>query len=276
VAEGCAHGGDARCYRSAPQIARLWDVQPVARGLLDLLLPPVCLACDKLISAGDTARLVCRRCRNLLRAPPMPICQRCGAPRLRTGREITDTCGECERWPHFIAHARSAFLLHPPADRIVHQIKYRGWRALGDVMGSALAQLPLPPSMRCCNAVIAVPTTKSRIRERGYNQAELIAQSFARQCGLRLHNWLERAPAASSQTTLQPAKRAANVAGAFRLCFQAETAVQNAHVLLIDDVLTTGATVSECAETLVTAGAASVCVLTYARAWDTERLLGAV
>jgi ComF family protein len=129
--------------------------------------------------------------------------------------------------------------------------------------------------MRDCGAVIAVPTTKSRIRERGYNQAELIAASFARQCNLPLVNWLERAPGAASQTTLQPAKRAANVAGAFRLRSSAEHAVQNLNVLLIDDVLTTGATVSECAETLVAAGAASVCVLTYARALDTERLLGA-
>jgi ComF family protein len=165
-------------------------------------------------------------------------------------------------------------LLHPPADRIVHQIKYRGWRALGDVMGRALAQTQLPAALRACTAVLPVPTTKNRIRERGYNQAELIAEAFARQCHVPLGNWLERAPATSSQTTLQPAKRAANVAGAFRLCSGAELAVPNTNILLIDDVLTTGATVSECAETLAAAGAASVCVLTYARALDTERLLG--
>jgi ComF family protein len=156
----------------------------------------------------------------------------------------------------------------------VHQIKYRGWRALGDVMGSALAQTPMPAAMRACTAVVAVPTTKSRIRERGYNQAELIAEAFARQCNVSLKSWLERAPASSSQTTLQPAKRAANVAGAFRLCSGAELAVPHTNVLLIDDVLTTGATVSECAETLAAAGAATVSVLTYARALDTERLLG--
>jgi ComF family protein len=247
----------------------------IFESLLDLVLPPVCLACDKLIAAGDTSRLVCRRCRNLLRPPPAPICMRCGAPRLRTGREVADVCGECERWPAFITCARSAFLLHPPADRIVHQIKYRGWRALGAVMGAALVHVQQPPAMRAASVVVAVPTTRSRIRERGYNQAELIAHAFARQSDLPLVHWLERAPAASSQTTLQPAKRAANVAGAFRLRSGAEKAVQNANVLLVDDVLTTGATVSECAETLATAGAASVCVLTYARALDTERLLGA-
>ena len=85
-------------------------------------------------------------------------------------------------------------------------------------------------------------------------------------------NWLEREPATSSQTTLQPAKRAANVAGAFRVRSDREAYLPDARILLIDDVLTTGATVSECAETLAAAGAASVCVLTFARALDAQRL----
>jgi ComF family protein len=195
---------------------------------------------------------------------------------LRTGRVDGHTCGECERWPTAIACARSAFLLHPPADRIVHQLKYRGWRALADVMGSALARVQRPETMAACTVVQAVPTTKSRERERGYNQAALIAQAFARESRNQYVQWLERAPASSSQTTLQPAKRAANVAGAFRLRSDVMDSVRGTRVLLIDDVLTTGATVSECAATLAAAGAASVCVLTYARALDTERLLGAL
>lgn len=249
-------------------------MQELLRGLLDLLLPPVCLGCDKLIAPGDAARLICRRCRTLLREPPAPLCQRCGAPRLRTGRPDTEHCGECERWPTTLVHARSAFLLHPPADRIVHQIKYRGWHSLAPIMAAAMARVLLPDAMRTCDVVQAVPTTRSRVRERGYNQAGLIASSYAEQTR-RMHvNWLERAPASSSQTTLQPAKRAANVAGAFRLCDRHSAAGRD--FLLVDDVLTTGATVSECAETLAGAGAASVCVLTYARALDTERLLGAL
>ena len=246
----------------------------LARGLLDLLLPPVCLACDRIIVAGDNTRLVCRRCRSLLRPPPNPLCSRCGAPRLRTGRDPAETCGECERWPPSIAWARSAFLLHPPADRIVHQLKYRGWRALGDLMGASLARLDRPALRGTATVVQAVPTTKGRLRERGYNQAALIARAFAHSTSLPFVEWLERAPSASSQTTLQPAKRSANVAGAFRLSEEHYSAVEGQQILLVDDVLTTGATVSECAETLAGAGAASVCVLTYARALDTERLLG--
>ncbi|HEY0809946.1 MAG TPA: ComF family protein [Longimicrobiales bacterium] len=249
-------------------------MQELLRGLLDLLLPPVCLGCDKLIAPGDAARLICRRCRTLLREPPAPLCQRCGAPRLRTGRPDTEHCGECERWPTTLVHARSAFLLHPPADRIVHQIKYRGWHSLAPIMAAAMARVLLPDAMRTCDVVQAVPTTRSRVRERGYNQAGLIASSYAEQTR-RMHvNWLERAPASSSQTTLQPAKRAANVSGAFRVSAEGWNSIPGARILVIDDVLTTGATVAECTETLAAAGAASVCVLTYARALDTNRLLG--
>jgi ComF family protein len=247
-------------------------VHLLARGLLDLFLPPVCLACDKLIAAGDVSRLICRRCRALLRAVPAPLCPRCGAARLRTGRAETDLCGNCEGWPDVIGQARSAFLLQAPSDKIVHQLKYRGWHCLGTFMGEALARMELPPAMHACTAIQAVPTTRSRIRERGYNQAALIAESFARQRGCSMVDWLERAPAATSQTTLQPAKRAANVAGAFRVRVDAEENVINSHILLIDDVLTTGATVSECAETLAAAGAATICVLTFARALDAQRL----
>ena len=248
----------------------------LARGLLDLILPPVCLACDRVISAGDPARYVCRRCRALLRPPPSPLCGRCGAPRLRTGRQPGPTCGECERWPVSIAWARSAFLLHPPADRVVHQLKYRGWQALAELMGEALARVERPETTYVRPVVQSIPTTKSRLRERGYNQAALIARAFARCTNLPYVEWLERAPAASSQTTLQPAKRAANVAGAFRLRDGCRNSAEGKTVFLIDDVLTTGATVSECADTLAADGVHSVCVLTYARALDSERLLGAL
>jgi ComF family protein len=242
-------------------------------GLLDLFLPPVCLACDKSIAPGDNARLVCRRCRTLLRPPPPPLCQRCGAPRLRTGRPDTEDCSECAAWPSSLRYARSAYVLHPPADRIVHQLKYRGWSALGELMGEALSRIDVPDALRASDVVQAVPTTRNRIRDRGYNQAALIATAYAQKSGKTLVDWLERAPGKSSQTALHPAERAANVAGAFRLRPAYRHCVTGSRIIVIDDVLTTGATISECTDTLAAAGAASVCALSYARALDTLRLL---
>jgi ComF family protein len=164
--------------------------------------------------------------------------------------------------------------MHPPADAIVHQLKYGGWRVLVEPMVQRLLALDLPEEIRSeARYVTAVPTTRARLRERGYNQAGLLAQAFARERGLAWVDTLERTRAQDTQTALQPMQRAANVAGAFRLS-QAAPQLAGEHILLLDDVLTTGATVAECATTLVAGGARCVSVLTFARALDARRLIG--
>jgi ComF family protein len=245
---------------------------PSFLSFLDLVLPPICLACDGLIGSGDTRRLVCRRCRSQLRRPSPPVCVRCSAPLLRTGRPAPDVgCEECCAWPAELKHAWSAYLMHPPADRIVHQLKYRGWSALGAVMGEAMAEsFRASPVVSNVDVVMPVPTTASRLRERGYNQAELIAQNVAKRLGLECVQILERTSGKSTQTTLQPAARGANVAGAFRVRPDACNRVREAHILIVDDVLTTGATAIECTRTLIEAGARCTSVLAYARAVDSR------
>lgn len=162
----------------------------------------------------------------------------------------------------------------PPGDRLVHQLKYRGWHALAGPMAERMAAVALPPDVeREARVVVPVPTTASRMRERGYNQAERLAREYARRTGRRVVEALERASASSTQTALQPAARKANVAGAFRPAGPAVAAIAGAHCLLVDDVLTTGATATECARTLVAAGARCVSVLTFARALDARRLM---
>lgn len=186
-----------------------------------------------------------------------------------------DACIECVRWPPAVRGARSAVLLAPPADVLVHQLKYRGWRALAEPLGRRMAALDLPrdahEEARLC---VPVPTTAARLRVRGYNQALLIAESFARHTGRAVAPLLQRTIARDTQTHLQPAARAANVAGAFRVRTGAESLLHGAHVLLVDDVLTTGATAGECAATLVAAGARCATVVTFARALDARRLTG--
>lgn len=242
-------------------------------ALLDLVFAPTCLGCDGPIAPGDDARLVCRLCRTRLRPVPGPLCDRCGAPRLRTGREAGVRCGECRDWPASLRAARSAVLLHPPGDRLVHQLKYRGWHALAEPMAERMAALPLPADVeREARIVVPVPTTPSRIRERGYNQAERLASAYARLTGRVLVEALERASARSTQTVLQPVARQANVAGAFRPAAGAAE-IAGAHCLLVDDVLTTGATATECTRTLVAAGARCVSIVTFARALDARRLI---
>ncbi len=136
-----------------------------------------------------------------------------------------------------------------------------------------MAAVPLPPDVRReARLVVPVPTTELRIRERGYNQAELLARALGERTSRTVICALGRGGGASSQTTLQPAARRANVAGAFRPEAGATHDIAGEHLLLVDDVLTTGATVTECAAALVDAGARCVTVLTFARATGRLRM----
>ena len=203
------------------------------------------------------------------------MCTRCGAPRLQTGRAVdVASCPECVEWPTEIIWARCAFLMHPPADRIVHQIKYRGWKALARPMAESVVSAIRSSGLNTSDSIVVpVPTTSSRERERGYNQAELLAREVANQLRCSCELLLHRTGSKGTQTTLQPAARGANVAGAFGLRENAGEVIRGANIIIVDDVLTTGATILECTRTLVDAGARTIAVLTYARAFDTRRLL---
>jgi predicted amidophosphoribosyltransferase len=136
-----------------------------------------------------------------------------------------------------------------------------------------MAAVPLPDDVqREGRLVVPVPTTSLRLRERGYNQAELLARAYALATDRTTTCALRRAPGARSQTALQPVARLANVAGAFAADEGAMADIAGEHVLLVDDVLTTGATVTACVDALVAAGARCVSVITFARAVGRLRL----
>lgn len=121
-----------------------------------------------------------------------------------------------------------------------------------------------PESVRAADAVAGVPLYPKRERERGYNQAALLGEALARRVGIPFrHRLLGRQRATATQTHLTAAQRVHNVRGVFSVPWAGR--VRGARIVLVDDVMTTGATVNECARTLKAAGAASVMVLTVAR-----------
>jgi ComF family protein len=131
-----------------------------------------------------------------------------------------------------------------------------------------MAMLEWPREVeREASLVVPVPLSKSRARERGYNQAAVLAHAFAGakawECA---ENALERARSSGSQTTLHPGERRANVAGAFRARSEIMSRLEFQHVVVVDDVWTTGATALACGEALLEAGARAFSVLTFARA----------
>jgi len=180
---------------------------------------------------------------------------------------------ECRDWPAALTRARHAYALEPPADDLVHALKYEGWGELADPMGAAMAAAaergagdPLTAGGAPRTVVVPVPTTAARLRRRGYNQAELLARRVAALRGLPPVPAIARAGGGGSQTSLAPSERRENVRGAFRPVRSEASLVAGSDVLLVDDVLTTGATASEAALALASMGAASVTLLTYARA----------
>lgn len=233
--------------------------------LLDVLLPAGCVSCGTWVPGGARAPLVCERCRSRLRDAPWPRCPRCHFPR-GAGRPDATDCLECRDWSPALTAARYAYVLRPPANRVVHALKYEGWPELASFMGQALARLDVPQHGEERSVVVPVPTTPTRLRSRGYNQAELLARRVAVERAVPLRRALIRPGEAGSQTSLTPSERRENVHGAFTPAELGQRAVAGAHVLLVDDVLTTGATASEAAATLAEMGAKAVTLLAFARA----------
>jgi len=156
-------------------------------------------------------------------------------------------------------------VLQGPASDLAHALKYEGWAELALTMANAMAKVPIP-EVDVPTVVTPVPTTTARARERGYNQAGLLAEHVARIRDLPHVVALDRTVASRSQTSLHPEERHRNVRGAFSVRPEALPLLRGAHVLLVDDVLTTGATACAAALALSGAGATAVTILAFARA----------
>ncbi|HKJ00809.1 MAG TPA: double zinc ribbon domain-containing protein, partial [Longimicrobiales bacterium] len=186
-----------------------------AADLVSFLLPGGCLSCGVWIPERYRAGLLCGRCRSRLPRAPWPRCPRCHHP-LGTGRAVASSCRACRDWPEALAAARHAVVLAPPADALVHALKYNGWRELAPEMGHAMARALLPLERGGGARVVApVPTTLQRMRARGYNQAGLLADALAGALDLPVLDALRRARGGVTQVALHPSQRRANVRGVF-------------------------------------------------------------
>ena len=239
--------------------------------LIDVLLPTGCVICRDWIPGRGAHRIVCVRCSTRLSEPSWPRCPRCHAPR-GTGRSEAEDCLECREWPAELECARYAYRLEGAAADLVHALKYQGWGEAAPFMSRAMASgFAVAPTedrgrARRRTIVVPVPTSPSRERARGYNQAGLLAKGVSQTLALPLYSVLARSRSDRSQTSLSPEERRENVRGVFSVSGTAKTVLAGARVVLVDDVLTTGATAGEAARVLVAAGGSGVVLLTFARA----------
>ena len=174
-------------------------------------------------------------------------------------------CSRCRANPLTLDGLRFAAYFAGPLRRAVHQLKYRGCRAVAPALGHLMADIfradPFP-----CELLVPVPLHAQRLRERGYNQAALLAQAVGAELGVPVQaSALVRCRETRSQVALGAQERRDNVRGAFAVTPGAAAHIQGRAVAVVDDVCTTGATLEACAATLRQAGARSVWGLTLGR-----------
>lgn len=234
-------------------------------ALLDLLLPAACAICGHPRAAHER-ELVCGACWLRAQELPRPRCDRCGHP--RNLARPSAPCVWCPLLPPYVRAARSAYALPGrTAESIVHAFKYDGWHALGAAMARRMATLRFPLDVERERAgVVPVPLAASRRRERGYNQSEVLADGLARLWNLPLcTDLLARTRATTTQTRLTPGERQRNVANAFRSLAD-RGSLRGRHLVLVDDVVTTAATLNACAAALHDGGVRIVSFVTFGRA----------
>lgn len=235
------------------------DLSAVNQAALHWLWPQVCAHCREDLPKEAPSPL-CPACQAHLAPDRPPFCQRCAEP-LAGARAHCLRCSQrlfsCER-------IRAAFLYRDAAVSLVHSFKFRGWRSAARTAGVWMGQaLPLFPELGRADALVPVPLHARRRRERGYNQALLIAQGLSEAADSPVEELLVRMRETRPLWAMTRAARRDSLAGAFA-CPQPRQ-VEGRRLWLIDDVCTSGASLEGCAEALLQAGAASVQGYVFAR-----------
>jgi len=232
-----------------------------ARAVLDLALPPVCLACRRPV-ADDHA--LCIDCWSRLRLIDRPYCERLGTP-------FPFDPGPGALSPAALAHpppygrARAAAVYGDVAGSLVHGLKYRDRTEIAALLGR-LAAAAGRDILGEADVLVPVPLHRRRLWARRFNQSAAIAFVVGRRSGVRVDPFcLERVKPTRRQVGLDKGARADNVRGAFRVSPGGRAAVAGRRVVLVDDVLTSGATVAAATRALLKGGAAAVDVLVFAR-----------
>lgn len=249
----------------SPQSGRRWTgtLQRLMHRALDTVMPPRCLACGETTWTPDS---LCAACWQTLRFIDRPFCDACGLPLDCGPADEALLCGGCSATHPPFTRARAALVYGDGSSRLILGFKngdrtdavpvFSRWmaRAGRDLLADA-------------DVLVPVPLHWTRLLARRFNQSALLAYAIRRQTGVRvIPDAIVRRRRTTKMGTLGASARARSVAGAFVVRPRAVAQIAGRRVILIDDVLTTGATVAGCARVLLAAGAASVDVLALARA----------
>lgn len=242
-------------------MSHLAQLEPL-RALVSLFYPPLCVVC----SAGvDAEKYLCLECEEKAQRIRAPFCEKC-SEQFDGSISSNFTCANCAHRRLYFDAAVSRYRSRGIVRTLVHQFKYGRQFHLRHPLADWLGETLLDPRLRDrrFDILIPVPLHPTRERERGFNQAQLLAELLSARISVPVRPALERIRYTTTQTAFDRAERMENLRDAFRLRKKAH--VRDLRVLLIDDILTTGSTLSECARVLKKAGAISVHAATAARA----------
>lgn len=238
----------------------------VLSGLLNLVYPAICGICEaKLTDDANSGLPICDKCLGSIKSNRPPFCKKCGRS-LYGAAQPVDTCCECYSRRFYYERSWSCLLYEGVAKEALHLLKYSKKLSFGEIF----CRLSLgfmrdnPEIMSEMDAVIAVPLHGSKLREREFNQAHILAAAAVKEFGLKdLSRCLSRTYPTKPQSKLDKSERLTNVRDTFKA---GESFLLNDRsILLTDDLFTTGATLNECARVLKEAGAKKIHCLTFAR-----------
>lgn len=228
--------------------------------LLDWIYPLRCAACETPLAHG----MVCLSCRRTFPVLREPFCEVCSQP-FTGGDAARFTCVNCANRELAFTCVVAAFRNRGAVRDMIHRLKYNHEVHLVPLLGRLLAKSlrDLRIRKQKFDALIPVPLHPRRLRERGFNQAELLARELQRRANIPVFSILIRSRYTATQTQFDRRERMQNLRGAFKIT--QNDLVQNKTLLLVDDVITTGSTLNECAAVLKKAGASSVYAAAVAR-----------
>jgi competence protein ComFC len=234
----------------------------IRAGVLDLIFPPICILCRNPLNPDQKKEQICSFCQATIVANRPPFCSLCSRPLFQPGEKF---CDVCQQQSFAFQEAWAACLYNDTMRRLIHLFKYGQKTQLRyffiHLINDFLEMFHV--NLKCYNLVVPVPLHATRYRERGYNQAQLLAQILSEQQEIPLSvGNLLRMRNTKNQAILSPKERWTNIASAFKI--KSSSAFTGRKILVVDDLLTTGATGNEIAKVLINSGAQKVGIITIA------------
>lgn len=231
-----------------------YHISRFAAALLSGLYPSTCPVCKK-PSDNPLYAPVCKNCWNSIQKYTGPACGICAAPLVS---EYSVTCSECLLHKPAFSSVENFGIYSETLREAIHILKFSGLKRLAKPLGRFLSELRMPEA----DGIVPVPLTKKSLRQRGFNQTLLLARALSGTCGVPVHmDTLYKKKETLPQIGLGAKDRITNIKNAFEV----NCDIKGLKLILLDDVMTTGATARECSKTLMRAGAKEVTVVTLAR-----------